>query len=81
MEALNKSLQDFSRPLVPDAVYRLHPCRHASMQAPALLSFRRMPESSRGAGVLQSIPILSDCVMPAETRHGLSFPHKRECVL
>ena len=26
-EALNKPIQDFSRPLVPDAVYRLHPCR------------------------------------------------------
>ena len=44
------------------------------MQTPALLSFRRKPESSRRAGVLQRIPILSDCVMPAETRHGLSFP-------
>ena len=26
-EALHKSLQDFSRPLVPDAVCHLHPCK------------------------------------------------------
>ena len=27
MEALHKSIPDLSRPLVPDAVYHLHPCR------------------------------------------------------
>ena len=73
------------RPLVPDAVYHLHPCRRRPLVPDAVYHLhpcRRPPcchsgESRNPAGrtgVLQRIPILSDCVMPAETRHCLSFP-------